>query len=100
MLRPVLAKKWIVPLFFLLAAIGLVLLVVGIMYVAVHASDLPSWFPGHVATRYNKKGKALPTNARTKRGYLAIVLAAVSFIGAWWVLFRYKPTSDKELRPS
>ena len=97
-----LAKKWIVPLFFALSAIGLILLVVGIVYIAVHASSLPSWFPGHVATRYSKKGKALPTHAHTKRGYVAIILAAASFIGAWWVLFRYKPTKhgDSALRPS
>jgi len=87
----VLTKKWIVPLFFVLSAVGVILLVTGIVYITVHASSLPSWFPGHVATRYGKKGKALPTHSHSKRGYVAIILAIASFIGAWWVLFRYKP---------
>ena len=84
-------KKWVVPLFIVFCVVGVVLLVLGIVYLTMHAADLPSWLPGHVTARITKKGKTLPTSAHTKRGLIAIVLATVSFIGAWWVLFRYKP---------
>ena len=84
-------KKWVVPLFIVLCVVGVVLLVLGIVYLSVHAADLPSWLPGHVTARINRKGKTLPTSAHTKRGYVAIILSIASFIGAWWMLFRYKP---------
>jgi hypothetical protein len=89
-------KKWIVPLFIVLCVIGVVFLVVGIVYLTVKANSLPSFWPGHVETRYTKKThRALPTSAHTKRGLVAIVLAIASFIGAYWVLFRYKPADEK-----
>jgi hypothetical protein len=68
----------------------------GIVYLTVHANKLPSFWPGHVDTRYTRRThKALPSSAHTKRGYVAIILAIASFIGAWWVLFRYKPAEEK-----
>ncbi|HTL83731.1 MAG TPA: hypothetical protein VL856_01000 [Acidimicrobiia bacterium] len=91
-----LTKKWIVPIFIVLCVVGVVLLVVGIVYVSVKANHLPSWFPGHLDTVYTrKKHRELPTHAHTKRGLLAIILAAAAFIGAWWVLFRYQPSDEK-----
>jgi hypothetical protein len=92
----VLTKKWIVPLFIVLCVVGVVLLVVGIVYLTVKASSLPSFWPGHVDVRYTKKThKALPTSAHTKRGLVAVILSIAAFIGAWWVLFRYKPADEK-----
>jgi uncharacterized membrane protein len=92
----VLSKKWIVPLFVVLCAVGIVLFVVGIVYLTVKANHLPSYWPGHVATRYTKKThRALPASAHTKRGLVAIILAIAAFIGAWFVLFRYKPANEK-----
>jgi len=73
-----------------------VFLVVGIVYLTVHANNLPSFFPGHVPTRYTrKKHIALPTSAHTKRGFVALILSIASFIGAYWVLFQYKPADEK-----
>jgi hypothetical protein len=89
-------KKWVVPVFIVLAVLGVVFLAVGLVYLTVHANKLPSFFPGHVATRYGKKHhNALPTHAHTKRGFVAIILAIASFVGAYWVLFQYKPADEK-----
>jgi hypothetical protein len=62
----------------LLLVVGAVLLAVGIVYLTVTAPHLPSFIPGravhaHHARHYNK------------RGILAIVLAAIAFIGAYFV---------------
>jgi hypothetical protein len=56
-----------------LIAVGLVLLVIGIIYFAEPARSLPSFFPGHA------KGK----HHHMKHGALAVVLGLVAFGGAW-----------------
>lgn len=58
----------------LLGLIGLVLVVIGIMYFAEPAHQLPSFFPGH--TRHG-------TKPRTKHGIAALVLGLVVLAGAW-----------------
>jgi len=51
-----------------------VLVVVAVLYFAVGASDLPSFFPGHT-----DKG----SGTHPKRGAAAAVVAAVCFAYAW-----------------
>ena len=65
------APVWVTAL---LAVLGVVLVVVGIVYFAESAAHLPSFFPGH------QKGS---THTHTKHGLLAVVLALVAFGGAW-----------------
>jgi hypothetical protein len=55
-------------------AAGVALVVVAIVYFAVGANDLPSFFPGH-----SEKG----TGTHPKRGIAALVVAAVCFAYAW-----------------
>ena len=57
----------------LLALIGL-LLIVGIVYFAETAANLPSFFPGH------KSGSG---HHHTKHGIHSIILAILAFAGAW-----------------
>lgn len=58
----------------LLGLIGVVLVVIGIVYFAEPAHQLPSFFPGH--TRHG-------TKPRTKHGIAALVLGLVVLAGAW-----------------
>lgn len=58
----------------LLGLVGLVLVVIGILYFAEPAHQLPSFFPGH--TRHG-------TKPRTKHGIAALVLGLVLLAGAW-----------------
>jgi uncharacterized membrane protein HdeD (DUF308 family) len=58
----------------LLGLIGVVLVVIGIVYFAEPAHQLPSFFPGH--TRHG-------TKPRTKHGIAALVLGLVLIAGAW-----------------
>jgi amino acid permease len=60
-----------------LAILGVVLLVVGIVYFAKSANDLPSFFPGHQAGSAHK---------HVKHGIGALVVALICFIGAWFSL--------------
>jgi hypothetical protein len=55
--------------------VGLVLLVVGIIYIAEPAQALPSFFSGHQA------GSA---HHHVKHGILAIALAVCAFLFAWF----------------
>jgi hypothetical protein len=56
-------------------ALGLVLLVVGVIYVADTASSLPSLFPGH---------QAGSSHHHVKHGIAAFCLAALCFVFAWF----------------
>ena len=58
----------------LLIALGVVLAVVGVLYLADTAAKLPSFFPGHQA------GSA---HHHVKHAVLAFGLALLAFIGAW-----------------
>jgi drug/metabolite transporter (DMT)-like permease len=58
----------------LLGVIGVVLVVIGIVYFAEPAHQLPSFFPGHTAHG---------TKPRTKHGIAALVLGLVLLAAAW-----------------
>jgi hypothetical protein len=58
-----------------LIALGLLFAVVGVVYLAKTAAQLPSFFPGHQA------GSA---HHHTKHALVAFALAIVSWAGAWF----------------
>ena len=58
----------------LLIALGVVVAVVGVVYLVQTADQLPSFFPGHQA------GSA---HHHVKHAVLAFGLALLAFIGAW-----------------
>ena len=57
-----------------LIALGLVLAIVGVIYLIDTAGHLPSFFPGH---------QAGSVHHHTKHALLAFGLALLAFIGAW-----------------
>lgn len=65
------APLWVTVI---LAVLGVVLAVVGVIYFADTAGHLPSFFPGHQA------GSA---HHHTKHGIAALAVALVAFAGAW-----------------
>jgi amino acid permease len=74
--RPSAASRAIV---IALLLVGLVLLVVGVAYLALPASSLPSVLPGHAA-HYNHHG--------VKRGSATVAVAVLCLVGAWFVARR------------
>ena len=58
----------------ILIALGVVLAVVGVIYLIDTAGHLPSFFPGH---------QAGSTHHHTKHALLAFGLALLALIGAW-----------------
>lgn len=60
-----------------LAILGLVLIVVAVIYLTKSAEQLPSFFPGHQAGSAHK---------HSKHGLAALILAVLSFLGAWFSL--------------
>jgi hypothetical protein len=58
-----------------LIVLGLLFAVVGVVYLAKTAAQLPSFFPGHQA------GSA---HHHTKHALVAFALAIVSWAGAWF----------------
>jgi len=67
-----------------LALVGLVLLVVGILYLTIPASSLPSVLP--------HRPSAQPS---VKRGSVAVVVAVLCFLGAWLVARRAGRTGGR-----
>ena len=65
------------PIVILAVLAGIVLVVVAVMYFAVGANDLPSFFPGHTS-----KG----SGTHPKRGVAAAIVAVVCFAYAWTTL--------------
>ena len=57
-----------------LVVLGVVFAIIGIVYFVDSAAHLPSFFPGH---------QAGDTKHHVKHGLLAIVLAALCWVGAW-----------------
>jgi hypothetical protein len=55
--------------------VGVVLLVIGVVYLAEPAKSLPSFFPGHSAGS---------THHHAKHGIAALLLAAGAFVLAWF----------------
>lgn len=64
-------KQLIVPAVIL----GIVLIVIGIVYWAMTASDLPSFFPGH---------QAGSSTHHFKHGLAAVLLGCACFVFAWF----------------
>lgn len=62
------------PIVIVLIVVGLLALAVGIIYLAVPVSKLPTWLPGHIA------GKSYH---HVRRAMAAIVVAALCGVGAW-----------------
>jgi drug/metabolite transporter (DMT)-like permease len=62
------------PIVALAILAGIVLVVVAVVYFAIGANDLPSFFPGH-----SDRG----TGTHPKRGIAALVVAGVCFAYAW-----------------
>ncbi len=60
-----------------LIVLGAVLLAVGIIYLTITAPHLPSFIPGRAP-------HARRARYYSKRGIVAIVLAAVAFVGAYF----------------
>jgi amino acid permease len=68
------------PIGWLLIAIGLVSVVVGVIYLTTTAANLPSFLPGHVGHADSGKYK--------KRGVASIVVALVAFAGVYYTEVR------------
>jgi amino acid permease len=68
----------------ILAIIGILFIIVGIIYVAEPAKSLPSIIPGHLAGS---------TGHHPLRATGTLVLGVVFFVGAWFAL-RYQPKSS------
>jgi hypothetical protein len=60
-------------------ALGVLLLVVGGIYLTSTAHGLPSFFPGHVSA-----SSSGASHHHTKHGIAALVVAAACFIFAWF----------------
>jgi hypothetical protein len=56
--------------------LGLVLLAIGVTYIALTEHDIPSFFPGHVSTP--------ATHHHVKHGIAAIFLGLACFAFAWF----------------
>ncbi|MCW2888860.1 MAG: hypothetical protein QOE54_277 [Streptosporangiaceae bacterium] len=67
-----------------LIVVGLAFAAVGAIYLAQSAAHLPSFFPGHQA------GSA---HHHTKHGLVALALAVLSWVGAWFTTGK-KRTSE------
>jgi hypothetical protein len=60
----------------LAALVGLVLVVVGVIYIALNEHDIPSFFPGHVSHP--------ATHHHVKHGIAAILVGIGCFVFAWF----------------
>jgi len=82
MCRPM---RRISPIGWALIAIGVVLVVIGILYMTQLPPDLPGFLPGALA---HPKPHHVYKHKFTKRGIAAFIVAAVAFIGAYYKDFR------------
>jgi predicted phage tail protein len=57
-----------------LAAVGIALIVVGIVYFVEPAASLPSFFPGHLAGSKHH---------HTTHGIAALIVGALAIVGSW-----------------
>jgi hypothetical protein len=70
----------------ILAVVGLVAIVVGIVYLTVKIGSLPSFFPGHAA---HGRGH------RKKRGYLAVGVGVVLLASSLVVAYAARPRRQR-----
>ncbi|HEX4491624.1 MAG TPA: hypothetical protein VH914_10495 [Acidimicrobiia bacterium] len=73
------------PIGWLLIAVGVILIIVGIIYFTTTPPNLPGFFPGVVA---HPKAGHVYKHKYTKRGGAAFVVAVVAFVGAYYAGFR------------
>jgi hypothetical protein len=74
-----------------LTVLGVLLLIVGVVYLTTKASSLPSFFPGHLADRVTRRGHVIQTHTLAKRGVVLLIAAIAVFGASWWLAFRYEP---------
>jgi amino acid permease len=58
------------------AIVGVVLIVIGVIYIALNAHDIPSFFPGHVSHA--------SSHHHVKHGIAAILLGLACLAFAWF----------------
>jgi hypothetical protein len=68
-------RKLVIPA----VVLGIVLVVVGIVYLLEPAHSLPSFFPGHVSASSSEAG-----HHHGKHGFAALVVALGCFAFAWF----------------
>ena len=96
---------WII----LLIVVGIIAAVFAYEYLTVGIGHLPSWVPGHVATKAPVDGKCsagyklkdgicYATGRAHKRGYLAAIIAVAAFVGAGFLI--YKNSQDAKAAPA
>ena len=92
---------WII----LLIVVGIVAAVFAYEYLTLSIGHLPSWVPGHLATKAPGNGKCTgayrlkdgicyATGHARKRGYLALVIAIAAFVGAGWMIYKERMTGS------
>jgi len=79
------SMRRISPIAWVLIVIGVVLVIVGIVYMTKTPPNLPSFFPGVVK---HPNPKRAYKHKYTKRGIAAFVVAAIAFVGAYFKDFR------------
>jgi hypothetical protein len=84
-------RSLISPLAIGLLVVGVLLAVVGVVYLTTAASHLPSFFPGHLAPHRLRNGQFIRTHASKKKGIFALFVAVLVFGGAWFLKYRYQP---------
>ncbi len=76
------------------SVIGVILLVLGIVYLVTPAAHLPSWLPGHLPTRTLRNGHVIHPKAHIGRGVALVVAAIAVFAATWWYAYKYDPTAS------
>jgi len=80
----------------ILAIIAILLVIVGILYLAEPSKSLPGMIPGHLAATAADSGKNHPL-----RGAGCLVLSVIFFGAAWFALsFQPKATASAASRPN
>jgi hypothetical protein len=80
----------------ILALIAIVLVILGVLYLAEPSKSLPSMIPGHLAATAADSGKNHPL-----RGAGCLVLGVIFFAAAWFALsFQPKAPSGTASRPN
>ena len=80
----------------ILALIAIVVVIVGVLYLAEPSKSLPSMIPGHLAATAVGSGKNHPL-----RGAGCLVLGVIFFAAAWFALsFQPKSAASAASRPN
>jgi len=80
----------------ILAVIAILLVILGVLYLAEPSRSLPSMIPGHLAATAADSGKN-----HVLRGAGCLVLGVIFFVAAWFALsFQPKAASPAASRPN